>query len=195
MSYTGKFLKSKGQDCIVLRNPPINTKVSIRRSTKASMNIGIREGFWEGLVLEDAVLKSGEFIKIRDITFLVQTTSYDPQSTETAFFAAKCNATIRHQRYADGVDENFNLIQEWQDVNPDMVYIPSYGEIVTYRMRQEDPGLLDGTKYTFQVPKSLGVLELDRISYNDKAYQVVSIDDVGLSGVYRVQLAQDTRPD
>lgn len=62
-------------------------------------------------------------------------------------------------------------------------------------MRQEDPGLLDGTKYTFQVPKSLGVKDLDRISYNGKPYEVVSIDDVGLEGVYRIQLAVDTRPD
>ncbi len=195
MSYAEKFLKSKGQDCIILRNPPVKTKVSIVRSTKAIMSLAVREGFFEGLVLDDATLESGEFIKIRDTTFLVQTTSYDPQSTETAIFIAKCNATIRHQRYVDDVDENFNLIQEWQDVNPDMVHIPSFGETVTYRMRQEDPGLLDGTKYTFQVPKSLGVLKLDRISYNGKAYQVISIDDTGMSGVDRIQLGEDLRPD
>ena len=40
----------------------------------------------------------------------------------------------------------------WETINAD---IPSYGEVITYRMIQQDPGLLEGTKYTLQVPKSL----------------------------------------
>ena len=56
------------------------------------------------------------------------------------------------------------------------------------------PGLLEGTIYLFQVPKALGVKELDRIRYNEKNYQVVSIDDIGLDGVYQIQLGKDLRP-
>lgn len=194
MSYAERFLKSKGQDCIIMRNPPVKTKVSVKRSTKASMNIGIREGFWEGLVLYDAMLQSGEIIDIRDVKYLVQTVSYDPASMECALFAAKCNAILKHKRYVEDLDENNNIIQEWQDVNPDFINIPSYGEIITYRLRQEDPGLLDSTKYTFQVPKSLGVVMLDRFVFNDDNYQVDSIDDVGMAGVARIQVSQDTRP-
>lgn len=194
MSYAEKFLKSRGQDCIIERTIPVNSKVSIKRSTKASRDLGIREGYWEGLILYDAGLKSGDILSIRDIKYLVQTVDYDPASMECALFAAKCNAILKHKRYVEDLDENNNIIQEWQDVNPDFINIPSYGEIITYRLRQEDPGLLDSTKYTFQVPKSLGVVLLDRFVFNDDPYQVDSIDDVGMAGVARIQVSQDTRP-
>lgn len=194
MSYAEKFLKSRGQDCIIERTVPVNTKVSIKRSTKASRDLGVREGYWEGLILADSNLKSGEIITIRDNKYLVQSTNYDPASMEYAFFSAKCNAIIQHKRYVEDVDENFNPIQEWQHVNPNKPNIACYGEIVTSRLRQEEPGLLDNTIYIFQVPKSLGIAMLDRFVYG-KNYQVVSIDDIGLEGVARVQLGMDNRPD
>jgi len=45
------------------------------------------------------------------------------------------------------------------------------------------------------VPKSIGVIELDRMVFNDMNYQVDSIDDVALEGVVRIQLSVDTRGD
>ncbi|HHX61000.1 MAG TPA: hypothetical protein GX707_09865 [Epulopiscium sp.] len=191
MSYAGKFLISKGQDCIIEREIPVDTKVSIRRSTKASRDLGIREGYWEGLIVADSNLKSGEIISIRDTKYLVQSSNYDPQSLEIAFFSAKCNIVFDHKRYIDDVDENFNPIQGWGDINYD---IPSYGEVITSRLRQEDPGLLEGTIYILQVPKTLGVLELDRIIFSGEKYQIASIDDIGMSGISRIQLSRDLRP-
>lgn len=191
MSYAEKFLKSKGQDCIINRPIPLHSKVSIKRSTKASRDLGIREGYWEGLILADSNLKSGETITIRDNKYLIQSTNYDHASMECAFFSAKCNATIQHKRYVENVDENFNPIQEWKTINPD---VACYGEIITSRMREVETGLEDNAVYIFQVPKSLGVALLDRFVY-DKNYQVVSIDDIGLEGVARIQLGMDNRPD
>jgi len=195
MSYAEKFLKAYGQDCIIERTVPVNTKVSIKRSTKASRDLGIREGYWEGLIPLEVNLKSGEIITIRDVKYLVQSTNYDHSSKECAFFAAKCNVNIQHKRYVEDVDENYNPIHEWRDVNPDRIDIPCYGTIVTAKLRQEEPGLLDNTIYIFQVPKSLGVEILDRFVFNGKNYQVNSIDDIGLAGVARVQLGMDNRPD
>lgn len=192
MSYAEKFLVSRGQHCIIDRDDPVNTKVSIKRSTRASRDLGIREGYWEGLVLSDSNLQSGELITIRDNKYLVQSVNFDPASNESAFFAAKCNAVIQHKRYVEDVDGNNNIIKEWPTINAD---VPCYGEIVTYRLRQEDPGLLDSTKYTFQVPKSLGVTLLDRFVFEGKNYQVASIDDIGMAGVARCQVSDDTRPD
>lgn len=191
MSYAEKFLKSKGQDCTINRPIPVNSKVSIKRSTRASRDLGIREGYWEGLILYDSNLKSGEIITIRDTKYLIQSTNYDPASMECAFFSAKCNATIQHKRYVDDVDDNWNPIQVWKTINPD---VACYGEIVTSRLRQEEPGLLDNTIYIFQVPKTLGVVMLDRFVYDGKNYQVNSIDSTGLEGVDRVQLGADNRP-
>ncbi|WP_024834160.1 hypothetical protein [Ruminiclostridium josui] len=191
MSYAGNFLKSRGQDCTILRDIPVISKVSIKRSTKSSRDLGSREAYWEGLILADVGLQSGEILSIDSKKYLVQTVNPDPASREDAFFCAKCNAVIQHKRYVEDVDDNNNLIQDWQTLNPD---VPCYGEIITYRLRQEDPGLLDSTKYTFQVPKSLGTILLDRFVYEDKKYQVVSIDDIGMTGVSRIQCADDTRP-
>jgi hypothetical protein len=192
MSYAKKFLKSKGQDCVINRPIPFNTKVSIKRSTRASRDLGIREGYWEGLILADSNLKSGEIITIRGNKYLVQSTNYDPASLEYAFFSAKCNAIIQHKRDVEEIDDSNNIIQEWQTINPD---VACYGEIVTSRIRQEEPGLLDNTIYIFQVPKTLGVIMLDRFVHSGKNYEVVSIDNVGLEGIDRIQLAVDIRTD
>jgi len=192
MSYAGKFLKSRGQDCIIERVVPTSTKVSIKRSTKASRDLGVREGYWEGFIFSDVGLVSGEIITIRNSKYLVQSSNYDHASTETAFFAAKCNAVIQHKRFVEDTDEFNNVVQEWQIINAD---VSAYSEIVTSKLRQEDPGLLDSAKYTFQVAKSFGVVMLDRFIFSDDNYQVASIDSTGLAGVDRIQVETDTRPD
>jgi hypothetical protein len=194
MSYAEKFLKSKGQECTINRTPAATSKVSIKRSTRSSRDLGSREAYWEGLILADALLQSGEVLNIDADKYLVQSVNSDPASTEHAFFAAKCNAVLQHKREADGVDENNNPVKVWNDVNPSVPNIDAYGEIVTYQLRQFDPGLMEQTRYIFQVPKSIGALELDRIIYNGDNYQVVSIDDIGMRGVDRIQLAVDLRP-
>lgn len=197
MSYAGNFLKAHGQACTIARTPAATSKVSIKRSTRASRDLGVREGYWEGLILADAVLQSGEVFTITTKrgtdTYLTQSVNTDYSSDEDAFFAAKCNAVIQHMRFVEDVDENGNVIQEWRTINAD---VPAYGEIITYRLRQEDPGLLDGTKYTFQVSKSLGIKMLDRFVYGEEPnnkYEVASIDDIGMAGVARVQLSEDNR--
>jgi hypothetical protein len=191
MSYAGKFLKSKGQGCTINRTPAATSKVSIKRSTRSSRDLGSREAYWEGLILADALLQSGEVLTIGADKYLVQSVNADPASAEHAFFAAKCNAILQHKREEETLDENNNPIKIWATINAD---VDAYGEIVTYQLRQFDPGLLEQTRYIFQVPKSLGVLELDRIVYNGDNYQVVSIDDVALKGIDRIQLAVDLRP-
>lgn len=190
MSYAGNFLIARGLECTILRDIQISSKISIKRSTKSSRDLGSREAYWEGLILADAALLSGEIIQIFDDKYLVQSTNPDPASKETAFFSAKCNAVVQHKRYVDDVDANGNLIQEWQTLNAN---VPCYGEIITYRLRQENPGLLDSTKYTFQVPKSLGAVLLDRFVYGNKKYQISSIDDIGMAGIARIQCEDDTR--
>lgn len=191
MSYAGKYLMSHGENAIINRTPQVNTKVSIKRSTRSSRDLGVREGYWEGLIPLIDSLQSGEILSIRDSKFLVQSTNYDPASEETAFFSAKCNAVLQHKRKEETTDDDGHLIQTWKPINTD---VPSYGEIITYRLRQEDPGLLDSTKYTFQLSKSLGIMMLDRLVFNGTNYQVSSIDDIGMDGVVRVQAESDLRP-
>lgn len=195
MSYAEKFIKSKGQDCIIERPVPIHTKVSIKRSTSGTRDVGIRAAYWQGLIPVKYNLLSGEYLSIKGKKYLVQTADLDHASKECAFYCAKCNCIINHQREIEsGVDEWNQIIVEWQNVNSDLVNIPSYCEIVTYRMRQEDVGLLDNTKYTFQLPKTMDVQLLDRIVYNDEKLRVESINDTGLEGVLIIQVTDDVRP-
>lgn len=195
MSYAKKFVKSRGESAIIERIPLVNTKVSIKRSTRSSRDLAVREAYWEGLLPIENNLQSGEYITIRGDKCLVQSTNFDKESLEMAFFVTKCNCTVHHQREVEtGVDEWNQVIREWRDVDPAFTDIPSFCSIVTYRMRQEDPGLLDSTKYVFQLPKRLGVEQLDRIIYNNEKLRVDSIDDVGLSGVVSVQVTSDLRP-
>ena len=193
MSYAGKNLKARGQTCTINRTPVATSKVSIKRSTKSSRDLGSREAYWEGLILADALLQSGEVLTIGVDKYLVQSVNADPASGEHALFAAKSNASLTHKRETETLDENNNPIKVWATIYGDGEVI-AYGEIVTYQLRQFDPGLLEQTRYIFQVPKSIGALELDRIVYNGDNYQVVSIDDVALKGIDRIQLAVDLRP-
>lgn len=192
MTYANKFLKSKGMDCTIQRPTPFYTKVSIKRSTNSVYNVGVREAFFEGLIPLKSDLKSGEVLTINNDKYIAQTVNYDLASKELEFYCAKCNTTVQHQRHEETTDENFNVVMDWETINAD---IPSYGEVITYRMIQQDPGLLEGTKYTLQVPKSLGVELLDRFVFNDKKYQVDSIDEIGLQGVIRCQASTDLRVD
>ena len=194
MSYHERFLKAKGQDCIILRPIPVNTKASIKRTTRASRDLGAREGYWEGTILAEVALQSGEVIEIFGNKYLVQSSNLDPESGETAFFAAKCNATIQHKREDDGTDLDGNLIKIWKPVNPDAPDVPAYIEVVTYSLRQYDPGLLEQTRYLAQVSKSIGAMLLDRFVMDDGNMQVVSINNVGLEGTAILQLGIDIRP-
>lgn len=194
-TYAERFIKSQGESAIIERTPPVNTKVSIKRSTNSTMSLGAREAYWEGIIPIEDNLQSGEYITIRGDKHLVQSVNFDKESLEQAFYVVKCNCIIKHQREVEtGVDEWNQIIKEWQDINPDFIDIPSYCEIVTYRMRQEDPGLLNSTKYVFQLPKNLDIQELDRFVYNGGNLRVDSINDSGLEGIVIVQVTDDVRP-
>lgn len=189
MSYTSRFLESKGQTCTILRTTPVSTKVSVKRATKSTGDLAVRDSYWEGLILVSANLASGEVFDIGGKRFLAQTVETDYTSGETHFFATKVNATLVLQRYQETLSSG-NIIQQWVTVNSN---IPAFGEIVTSNLRQYDPGLLPNTKYLFQIPRSTGVQLLDRIVYNGNPYQVDSVDDIMLAGIVRIQCSTDTR--
>jgi hypothetical protein len=191
MSYAANFLKAHGQICTIERDVPITSRVSIKRTTKSTNNVGNREALWEGLILADAGLQSGEILTIGADKYLIQSVNHDPASGEDVFFAAKTNVVLTHKRYVETVDENGNIVQEWQTLHSN-VY--SYCDVDFYRLLQYDIGLFDPTKYIFQVSKSLGVAKLDRFVLNDVNYQVANIDDIVLTGIARIQLESDTRP-
>ena len=186
MTYASSFLQAQGTDISILRSPPVASKVSMKRSY-----LGAREGYYSGLILLDSDLKSGEVFSIGNDKYLVQTALKSFGDGEIEFMAAKTNAVLILKRYDEDVDEYGNIVQGWITINSS---IDSFGEIVTYSTRQADPGILEGTKYIFQVSKSIGAIMRDRIIYNGKNYDVISVDDI-MEGIVRLQLAIDSRAD
>lgn len=190
MSYTSKFLESRGQSCTILRTVPVSTKVSMKRATKSVGDLAVRDAYWEGLMLASANLASGEVFDVGGTRFIAQTVETDYTSKETHFFATKVNATLAIQRYEETLDANNNIVRQWISVAEG---VPAFGEAVTASLRQYDPGLLPNTRYLFQIPRSIGVQLLNRIVYNGNPYQVDSIDDLMLLGLVRIQCSVDTR--
>ena len=190
MSYATKYLQAHGQQCSILRDVQVQFHVSMKRSTRAIRDLGTRDAYWEGLILAESFLVSGEIIEIDGIQYLVQSVDADPASGETAFFAAKVNAFLTHQRYVETVDGYGNIIVAWQQIAANL---PAFGQIVTAALRQADPGLLETTKYLFFVAKTAGVQKMDRLVLDNENLQVDDLDEIMLPGVARIQAGQDVR--
>jgi hypothetical protein len=150
----------------------------------------MREAYWEGLILAASSLVSGEVFQIGSDKYLALSAGTDPATSELSILVAKTNAALTHQRYTETVDQYGNIVQTWTTLNAD---VPAFGIAVTAALRQQDPGLLESTKFTFQLAKSLGVQVMDRIVYSGTNYQVDAVDDIALPGIVRIQLSTDTR--
>lgn len=186
MSYAGKFLKAYGQACTILRGKNASSYVSMSRIAKS-----VTEPRYEGLILKDSGLTSGECFQAGSKTYLVQKTEDDAVFGETAFFCIETNLVIQHKRQKEEIDSSRNVETSWKDVNSSVC---CFGEAVTGEMRMHSPGLLEGTKWVIQASKSNAMQLLDRIVLPDgKNLKVISADSIGLPGVIRVQLDVDLR--
>lgn len=192
MTYAEKFLNSHGQTITIQRSPTVTTKASLKRSTKAVRDPGIRDSSWEGLALPDSNLVSGEIFSVGTDKYLVQSANLDVASGAIAFFAAKVNSTLTPLRRTEELDDEYNLVVTWK-WTPASTTIDAFGQVVTYALRQYDPGLLESSRYIFYLPSSYGVEVLDRLVLNGENLMVNAIDPLMLEGVVRVQAGTDTR--
>ena len=184
MSYAGKFLRSAGRPCTILRITPVASYATLRRASRSTTR---GEAYWEGLILAETNLTSGDILQIGTDKFLVHYTYAN--SNELAWFGVKTNSSVTIERYTETVDEAGNIIQDWLTIKDN---IPAYGEIVTASLRAQDPGLLPNTRLLLQMTKG-DVQLMDRVILDGKAYQADSLDDVMLQGVVRIQLSEDLR--
>lgn len=192
MTYAEKFLNSHGQTITIQRSPTVTTKASLKRSTKAVRDPGIRDSSWEGLALPDSNLVSGEIFSVGTDKYLVQSANLDVASGAIAFFAVKVNSTLTPLRRTEELDDEYNLVVTWK-WTPASTTIDAFGQVVTYALRQYDPGLLESSRYIFYLPSSYGVQVLDRLVLNGENLMVNAIDPLMLEGVVRVQAGTDTR--
>lgn len=190
LGYGVPFLKKWGSPCTVLRTPPVTSHVSMKGVSNSS-DPSVRDAVHTGIILPDSVLVSGDLFTAGGDTYLVQSVKPDDVSGTLLWFALKCNAMVDVKRFVETLDEETGrIVQEWQTV----ATTPAWGQIVTARLRQTDPGLLDTARYLFQMPKALGLLVEHRLVYEGRNLKAESIDPIAMGGVVRVQLGDDTRP-
>ena len=190
MVYAKKYLKSIGIPATIIREEEVATKVSIVRATSTISDVSAREAYWEGMSLREDNIISGEYLMAYKSIFLVQTVQEDFTSMQDSLFLVKCNTKLDIERFTEALDEEMNIIKDWIEIDKN---IHSYINIVTAKARQEDPGLLENTRYVAQIPVKSGIELQDRVIHKNKNYEVVSIDDIGMQGVIRVQLSIDLR--
>ena len=92
LSYASKYLEAHGQDATINRSPTVAIKVSMKRSTKATRDPGVRDAAWEGLAGAESALAGGEIMTVGLDKYLVQSVNVDVASGELSFFAVKTNA-------------------------------------------------------------------------------------------------------
>lgn len=195
MDYSTRFLKRRGEDCtITTRDPILASKCIVSPSSKSGFRISDRHHFMDGLILPDTNLVPGEVVSVSGKEILVFSVDNDPVSGQIKFLGAKSNIRVEWQRQEEIIDEDFNVTMGWVTVSAD---IPSFGQVVTAYLRQEDPGLLENTKWLFHLPDIYNVKQMERVVFNTGhgavSCQVDHIDSLILDGVIRLQCSDDTR--
>jgi len=189
MDYTDRFIRRNGEACtIISRTPTLVSKCIVAPVTKSGWRISDRKDYWDGMVPVSAGLTSGEVIAVSDKEILVMSTS--TESGVTKFMGTRTNANLNWQRQTASVDENYNVIMVWTSISAD---VPAFGQLVTARLCQEDPGLLPNTKYLFYIPASYSMAQMDRVVFGTVSCQVDSLDSIIMDGILRLQCSEDTR--
>lgn len=192
MSYAKRFLQAHGQTATIQRVPPSNIIVSMKRSTRATRDPGVRDSFWEGITDAGSNLAGGEIMTVGTDNYLVQSANTDPASGELAFFAVKTNAELTPQRITASLDADNNIVEAW-GWTPSGTILEGFGQIVTGALRQSEVGLLETTKYIFYVPALTGLQKEDRIVLSGENLKVDDVDPLMLEGVVRIQAGTDNR--
>lgn len=190
MSYTGQFITAYGDACIIRGTTPVSTYVCLSQSTRALNDLGIREAAYEGLILSDSGLESGDVFDIDTVAYLTLSTSYRRMMDELAILAIRSNATINQKRET-GSTVNNNVVYNFNTLNRT---VPCFLQALTYEMRASNPGYLVETKFLCFLPKNIGVQVMDRITYGYVNYRVVSVDALSVTGISRLQMDNDMRP-
>lgn len=176
----------------IQRTPPATTIVSMKRSTRATRDPGIRDSFWEGIADNASNLAGGEIMTVGADNYLIQSANTDPASGELAFFAVKTNAELTPKRITASLDADNNIVEVW-GWTPSGTVVEGFGQIVTAQLRASDPGLLDSSRYLFFVPASAGLQVMDRVILTGENLMVNAIDSLMLEGVSRIQCGSDNR--
>ncbi|WP_138756482.1 hypothetical protein [Paenibacillus sinopodophylli] len=169
-------------------------KVILSRETKATTVMG-KEYVYNGLFAPSSVVELGDLVQT-DVSFMVLTMR---QTVERDKYCSllKTNTTVDIQRYGREFDANYNPIgkPKFLTVQAEVVCFAQY---VTGALRQDEPGLLETTKYVLVLQTSANIERPqdntpDRILLDGRPYQVDVVDGMKYPNLLHIQLSEDTR--
>ncbi|WP_391573865.1 hypothetical protein [Cohnella sp.] len=170
-------------------------KVILSRDTRATTVIG-KEYQYNGVFAPTSAVQNGSLIETDD-TFFVQTLR--PTTAQDRYCSLiKINDRITIQRYTKTFDANDNATAEFVTAQEDC---PTFAQLITAQLRQDEPGLLPTTVYVLQLltsaavrdPREVSLPSPDRIILNGRPYKADVVDRVKYPNLLFVQLSEDAR--
>lgn len=139
-------------------------------------------------LLESALI-TGEIVRYEDESLLTVVSKLERiEGTPVSIIAhgVICNALLTVTRKEPQYDEYGNVIGE----TPTTIIapLPCRADVVSARMRQEDPGLLATTLLVVYASYNASLKQLDKANIAGNDYQVDHIDTLKIPGVMVVQL-------
>jgi hypothetical protein len=177
--------------CLINDTPE---KVILSRETKATSVMG-KEYVYNGLFAPNSIIALGDIVEVV-ASYMVLTMR---QTVERDKYCSllKTNAVIDIQRYGREFDGNRNPVGK-----PKFLTVEAgaacFAQFVTGDLRQDEPGLLETTKYLLVLQKSVDIerpqnANPDRIILDGRPYRVDVVDNIKYPNLLNVQLSEDTR--
>lgn len=169
--------------------------VILSRDTRSTTIIG-KEYQYNGVFAPESLVKNGSLVETKD-SYFVQTLRLTTEQDNYCSLI-KTNAAVEIQWYKKTFDQYDNATTGFETVQSECI---AFAQLITARMRQEDPGLLPSAVYVLQMqtsavvrdPRDAGVLSPDRVLLLGKPYKVESVDRVKYPNLLHVQLSEDVR--
>jgi len=181
-----------GEDITIYRIPRTTNytgKATIARFKGSYTDYAVQNRRMINTLLESN-LTTGELVEVADEFYLCVVSKKEiVQGQEVSIIAhgLSCNATLTVTRTETTYDDDGNPTGETTELLIDLM--PCRADHVTYRMRQEDPGLLPGTVlkvYAMNVPS---LVLLDKAMVEGTIYRVDDINRLEIPGAMVLQLS------
>ncbi len=185
-----KHIVNDGIDITIVRTPTNYTgKATISRFKGSYSDYAVQNRRLMNLLLESNLV-TGEMVTAGSESYLtVVSKKENVQGTDISIIAhgMLCNAALMVTRTETDYDENGNPSGETTTTIINAA--PCRADQVTYRMRQEDSGLLSGTVLLVYAANIAGIALLDKAVVMDKSYRVDDVDLLKYPGAMVLQLS------
>lgn len=179
-----------GVDITILRTPTNYTgKATVARFKGSYTDYAVQNRRMINALLESK-LATGEIVQAADESYLTVVSKKEVvrgQEVSIIAHGLLCNTALTVTQTTTAYDDYGNPSGETTTTIVNAV--PCRADQVTFRMRQEDPGLLPGTVLKVYATDVAGLVLLDKATVAGSDYRVDDINRLEISGVMVLQLS------